>query len=132
MVEVMICLWLFRQEAFRLDSLALPNTGSNNAARMAMMAITTNNSTRVNAHLVSEFLPTDRSFCRRPEEEVTGFIGLGDVINTRVDSRLAMQKAGTDGVVGLHVLDKRNGGRFIHHLHDGVPSPIGFGLFYWP
>ena len=131
MVEVMICLWLFRQEAFRLDSLALPSTGSNNAARMAMMAITTNNSTRVNAHLVAKLILADRS-CSRPAGKIGGFIRLRGVIIIRADSRLAMQKAGTDGVVRLHVLDKGNGGRFIHHLHDGIPSPVGFGLFYWP
>ena len=91
MVAVIICRLLFKQEAFRLDSLALPSAGSNNAAKMAMMAITTSNSTSVNPHLVAKFFPIDCS-SDRPDGKVAGFIGLRIVISTGTNSRLAMQK----------------------------------------
>ena len=43
------CFVLFKQAVARALSFALLNAGSNIAARMAMMAITTNNSIKVNA-----------------------------------------------------------------------------------
>ena len=43
-----ICFRLLRQEAWRAFARALLNAGNNMAANMAMMAMTTNNSIRVN------------------------------------------------------------------------------------
>src|SRR3954462_15098217 len=49
MKERPICFWLFRQAVRCALALAFANAGSNSAARMAMMAMTTSNSISVNA-----------------------------------------------------------------------------------
>src|SRR5947208_4923497 len=56
-----ICLWLLRQAMLVAFNLARLRAGNNNAARIAIIAITTNNSIRVNppwnsARLPDEFL----------------------------------------------------------------------------
>ncbi len=47
-----VCLKLFVHEIFRALSFALANAGRSKPAKMAMMAITTNNSMSVNALIV--------------------------------------------------------------------------------